>query len=1587
MSIDINRIKPDRETDLRNAVKTLINLYSDKAHFIDELIQNAEDSGYDRNTNTSQKVSLGFLLREKDLLIWNSGRPFDEKDAYSICAIGQSTKDLTEIGTFGIGFKAVYIFTDLPEIYSGDAHFYIQNYLDPKEIHEIPDEIIPYLEKKYTVFRLPFKQSLENQRIEQLKHKLRKIDQRTLLFFKRLETIDWQEGDAKGRYCRKDHHISHNPAVREIELQHHLLPRNGKSDQIDEKCEEHSAEISYYENWLIFSKSVLPKTENILSLLQEAGSEEKSENIKKSSDKPQLLDIAFKLNSETKNIEKVNNSVLFAYLPTEKETHLSFLIQARFQTTPARDNVSQESPWNQWLIDEIATFIPDVLVWLKKEQKITPSFFEVLPIATDKIPDLYKPIVETLSCQLKTGEFIPTETATFSNPSKVFYPESEKLRILLSRQDLSEIAGIPEACWLHPDIRNTELSRRPFEVIREAGVKVINASQVISWCLSKGMDWFKTKDNEWLSQFYSYLSKQKSEYSRIRTAPIIRLEDGNHVSIDKTPVFFAPQDPEKAKNLIPFFSEIPIICRSVMEGPDTSEIRAFLQTLGVKPFEPMEVINTIILPKYSTSEKPTISQNITHIHYFTDAISQISSNEKTQLINRLKNVPCLYAKSNDNSEVQLKKPDEIYISSPLLKRYFENAKDIWFIDDCYKELNSEGKTISSFFSQIGCHSNPKILKEELAVNRRLELQNNQWAAVYDPDASDFLLEGLDGFLNEKIDSDRCHTLWEILQNFKESNIWKPYSYRWNEDRKTKIIRNFHHTEPYNSRSLLLLKGKRWILDEEGIFHLPSELYSLTKEKRLLPGNSLPYLDPSLDSPGQWLQIQLGIHTEIQVNDVIRFLISISGKNIEQERIFPIYQYLSKQSKSYFYQIQYYPIIFIPETARIWWKINDVFWKDESRFFGDSRGYLEKIYASFDLHGFFIDLGVKEQAGLDDYCQAIMDIASTKQPEGIDKSLVSTISALYRKLDADLSIEKSNSPLGKDLHISSSWKKLYDGKYWLGTKNGEKCFFTLNELVINDNDHIANLFKSDLPFFWKPKGIQFTRELGISKCGDAKLFFKPIGKESEICIWTTRLQKNLYYITQFLLSPQLTKNDVSTQTKIKRFEEILKNLSVNLVEDAQSIYSLKELEKVDSEAISSYFDEQTKKVWIIQKAKESDYPELIGDAFQKYFNIKQLREFIKEILNSSDDGDLQKNIKKWQKDGLQLESEFEEQKSYEKEPEYSETRDDVGIRQNQKTEVEDPPPPQLKEPSVSSDGNARKESDTTLLQSEIEQSQETTLNKEILDNSIPTQESEEIDNKPIKNENTNYEDKSRIFPQKMAVGDMQSHPSHISKSDEKKRIPSSPTTTITTSQDLEKEDWAPECAPEEAALNDVESFTPVQLNIKKSGEASRNQTSDRKEVDDSEDIEKLSHKSKVDIGNWGERYVLFQWLKDEFSKEFPEKEEIETENGYRIVNQGITIAEVFWLNKYRNGSEGYDIKIVKGDKEDYIEVKSTKTEAKDWIIMTRKEWKVAQEKGDHFHIYRIYNAGSKNTVRRKKITNPVKLWQNGDLDAYATHLKV
>jgi hypothetical protein len=151
-------------------------LYSERTHFIFELIQNAEDAG---------ATELDFELFEDRLEVRHDGRPFTEADVRGVCGVGKSEKagDFTKIGKFGIGFKSVYAYTRSPRIYSGDESFRIESYVRPFAVEPVDEPRTRF------VFPFDLEEVTPALAVQEISAALTAIAPATLLFLENIASL------------------------------------------------------------------------------------------------------------------------------------------------------------------------------------------------------------------------------------------------------------------------------------------------------------------------------------------------------------------------------------------------------------------------------------------------------------------------------------------------------------------------------------------------------------------------------------------------------------------------------------------------------------------------------------------------------------------------------------------------------------------------------------------------------------------------------------------------------------------------------------------------------------------------------------------------------------------------------------------------------------------------------------------------------------------------------------------------------------------------------------------------------------------------------------------------------------------------------------------------------------------------------------------------------------------------------------------------------------------------------------------------------------------------------------------------------
>jgi len=198
---------------MRGIKNSVIEKYSDQAHFIYELLQNADDAG---------ATSARFILKSDCLIFAHNGvRHFsvsdpkteDEDslngklgDINAITSIANSNKTSASIGKFGVGFKAVFQYTATPHIYDPNLSFKINRFIVPSLL----ETDYPGRRKEETMFVFPFDHEEQNvaDAYSDISDKLKSLSF-PILFLSNLKDIDFEIDETIGLYGKKIVEVIH----------------------------------------------------------------------------------------------------------------------------------------------------------------------------------------------------------------------------------------------------------------------------------------------------------------------------------------------------------------------------------------------------------------------------------------------------------------------------------------------------------------------------------------------------------------------------------------------------------------------------------------------------------------------------------------------------------------------------------------------------------------------------------------------------------------------------------------------------------------------------------------------------------------------------------------------------------------------------------------------------------------------------------------------------------------------------------------------------------------------------------------------------------------------------------------------------------------------------------------------------------------------------------------------------------------------------------------------------------------------------------------------------------------------------------
>lgn len=708
-----------------------VSMYADTAHFVFEILQNADDAG---------ATEVVFEVSDDRLVIEHNGNPFTSDDVKAISYFGKGKTDITKIGHFGLGFKSVFAYTASPRIHSGNESLEITDLYTLRAVPFPPD-----LEQNRTRFVLPFDHEtsrpayIEAGRLKkgttarnEIAAKLAKLGPETLLFTRNLAEIRWEADGRPGHYLREERPLAGGGT----EL--FIVTADG-----GESC------------FLVFEQPV------------DVGCSETSPT-------GRLVQIAYKLTkrlSDEGAVSPVAGAKLFVFFQTDKETHTGLIFQAPYRTTPARDNVPEDEDFNRQLVRQSADLLVESVQQLKKLKLLSLEALSALPLDFERFAEgsFFYPVHVAVRDALQCLPLLPTSAGGFVSARQAKMARGAELTKVFDTEQLETLFGIEGVRWLNPALtsarypalyhllvgrrrsqpgyfQKAEWASEPLAVDMEVSAESM-ASRLTAGFL-------KAQSDEWLMRFMSYIAK--SNIYAFHSIAIVRLESGEHVvpkGNDGQPnAYLPPQDGSVELN------GLPMVKASLLAKQDVVE---FLQDdLELGPPDLADFALTKILPKYRKAEKEvSVARWKKDFRIVVSGLATDSYEKKGRLLDAIGTTAFLIGVlSSNRNDLKLVKPSQLYLSSPEVDEYFAGDETFYITPSDFYELGDFQALVS-----MGVARTPRV--DRRTKDDRGHVSITSWHGCHERGLDGFdpewAIEGLAGALQNPTPV-RSKLIWRLL---------------------------------------------------------------------------------------------------------------------------------------------------------------------------------------------------------------------------------------------------------------------------------------------------------------------------------------------------------------------------------------------------------------------------------------------------------------------------------------------------------------------------------------------------------------------------------------------------------------------------------------------------------------------------------------------------------------------------------------------------------------------------------------------------------------------------------------------------------
>jgi len=768
------------KASMRGLKTSVVEKYSDQAHFIYELIQNADDVG--------ATEARFVLFKDRLVFIHNGSRHFnvsdldkEEEDTKSgdlgdlnaITSIANSNKTAASIGKFGVGFKAVFQYTTTPYIYDPGIAFKIERFIVPVII----EDDCNLKAKDETAFIFPFNHPdrKADEAYEDISHKLQNLLFPTL-FLNNLKKISYQIDKKHGEYEKRvqETRTIDNTTAERLELV------NGRDKDADKM-------------WLFSRKT--------------------KENYKYS--------VGFVFDEEGKL--KQTDYYAFCFFPTKKTTNLNFIINAPFLLTDSREGIKANDKHNVRMIELLAELAANSFVYLRDiglelgKMYIDDDILDYLPIneelytpKNERDDISFKPFFEDIKNTFSTEVILPSFKDYVDAPN-AYAPFWAVISELFSNEQLAELMDNESAKWILPS-KGYETYYRARDgkadylrsVLGRFSGYYLEDLRVIELLTP---EFIENQSKTWILKLYDFILETDRRIDKAKTAPIFINQKGDAVSAyDSRGVALLFLDDEDSKGY-------DTISNEYLNKKQTEKL---IKSMDIKAPALKDKIYQKVLKKDELNPKADLR---TFLNYYIELTE--NDEETYDFIRRIKERKFLLGKSEDGTIEGVYSPTDLYYPSEDLKYYFEGTGETLFVDLVEYESylkKKELKYFEEFLEEVGICTVVSRIEWEYDEDE-VKVFNTSWNDAtryrywydYRIDCDEFVLNRI----VDNQDKELSFILWKQLLYLCEDNVRGCSNYYLGG--VYSYFNRTAHWQRYTGFGVKYLTEQKWIVNKEGQF--------------------------------------------------------------------------------------------------------------------------------------------------------------------------------------------------------------------------------------------------------------------------------------------------------------------------------------------------------------------------------------------------------------------------------------------------------------------------------------------------------------------------------------------------------------------------------------------------------------------------------------------------------------------------------------------------------------------------------------------------------------------------------------------------